>query len=87
MSRDNKLILRIEAHRKGTVPFTDRCRYLGLYGWRMDRQSGSHKIFRDSTDRIEMSIPTVRGREVKAFYVRKAVEIVKREEGSGPVAV
>ena len=83
MSRDEKLIQKIEAHRKGLFPFADLRRYLELYNWRHVRTNGSHNVFQHTDGRVlELTIPTVKGRFVRAIYVRKAVQIVKEESGS-----
>lgn len=79
MSRYDKLIIRVEAHRKGPFPFPDLRRYLEIHGRRLARVQGSHAIFRDQAGRAMKSIPIVNGREVRASYVREVVRIIQAE--------
>lgn len=82
MSRNEKLIQKVENHRKGLFPFADLRRYLELYNWRHAKTTGSHNKFRHVDGRVlELTIPVVKGRFVRATYVRKAVQLVKEDAG------
>ena len=79
MSRNDKLIAKVENHRKGDFAFADLTRYLGLYGWQIVRIDGSHHRFaRAGYD--SLSIPVHHGK-VLAAYVKEARNLVKASEG------
>jgi predicted RNA binding protein YcfA (HicA-like mRNA interferase family) len=73
MSRRDKLIARIRA-RPPEADASDVRALLEDYGWRLDRQSGSHMIFTDGK-RIQ-SVPLVGGRRVKRVYLDQLCELL-----------
>ena len=51
---------------------------LEAYGWRLDRQSGSHVVF-DKPGRLPVGIPLVSGRRVKRPYIRQILRLIDQE--------
>ncbi len=83
MTQSDKLIARVEAHRRGLLPAADLRRYLDLHGWVLDRQQGSHMIYRDQAGRPVKPIPLVNGREIRANYVREIVKKIGQQREGG----
>lgn len=79
MSRNDKLLAKVEGHRHGSLPHDLFHRYLDLHGWVLVRQQGSHMIYRDQAGRPVKPIPLVNGREVRASYVREIVKKIREE--------
>ena len=67
MTQREKLIAKIRA-RPAEADAGDVIGVLELFGWRLDRQTGSHMIFVKPGEAL-MSIPLVRGRRVKRRYL------------------
>ena len=67
MTRRERLIARIRAR----PPEADARNVIALleeFGWSLDRQSGSHMIFKKAGEEL-FSIPLVSGRKVKRVYL------------------
>jgi predicted RNA binding protein YcfA (HicA-like mRNA interferase family) len=72
MSRREKLIARIRA-RPPEADFSDVRALLEDFGWRMDRESGSHVTFVKPGE-FPFTIPKVGGRRVKRTYLTQLCE-------------
>jgi predicted RNA binding protein YcfA (HicA-like mRNA interferase family) len=67
-----KLIARLR-RRPPQVDFRDICQLLEAYGWRLDRETGSHALFVKPEER-SISVPKVSGRTVKRVYIIQVLE-------------
>ena len=59
--------------------FDDIERLMRAFGFKLDRTSGSHHVFRHDDGR-RLTVPTVGGRRVKGVYVRRVVELLNLEK-------
>ena len=60
------------------VRFADLGRLLVAFGFVLDRQSGSHRIWRHPASRARMNVQPMRGK-AKPYQLRQLVEIVESE--------
>lgn len=69
MTQRERLIARIRA-RPAEADADDVIALVDMFGWRLDRQAGSHMIFVKPGESL-MSIPLVSGRRVKRIYLNR----------------
>lgn len=67
MTRREKLIAKIRA-RPSEARFADVQALLEDFGWRLDRERGSHAIFEKAGER-SIAVPKAGGRMVKGIYL------------------
>jgi len=61
------------------VSFADVERLMRAFGFKLDRTTGSHHVFRHDDGR-KLTVPTVGGRRVKSVYVRQVVDLLDLEK-------
>jgi predicted RNA binding protein YcfA (HicA-like mRNA interferase family) len=61
------------------VSFDDVERLMRAFGFKIDRTTGSHHVFRHD-DGSKLTVPTVGGRRVKSAYVRQIVDLLNLEK-------
>lgn len=74
MVRREDLLARVRANPKG-VRFSDLCALANSYGWILDRQSGSHRIFKRRGHRQLMNFQDDGGKAMP-YQVRQLIRAI-----------
>ena len=81
MATDEKLIQKFQNEPlPKEIEFSELKKYLGYYGFYVDRQTGSHVMFVHDNPNTTYPVPLISGRFVKSRYLKELNKIIKNME-------